>query len=97
MELQAIKKRFEESTKKQRHDHLHLPRIRVVAILNERLEFILPPGEDALAFCRGTKVLDPTTHQIVAPQQRAALQSVIVNFDTGTIVFVYPEALLPPG
>ena len=93
MELQDIKKRFETGVKKP-HDHRHLPRTRCVVTFGERLEFILPEGADASTFCRGTRVLDPKAHQIVAPQQRAALQSVIINFDTGRIVFVYPETKL---
>ena len=96
MDLQDIKKRFEESTKKQ-HDYRHLPRTRCVVTYNERLEIILPPGEDASTFCQGRKVLDPKAHQVVYPQTKAGLQVVLIDFDTGMIVYVYPETLLPPG
>lgn len=97
MDLQGIKKRFEESTKKQRHDHLHLPRIRCVVTYNERLEIILSPGEDPSTFCQGRKVLDPQAHQVVYPQTKAGLQAVLIDFDTGMILYIYPEMLLPPG
>ncbi len=93
MELQGIKKRFEESVQKP-HDHRHLPRTRCVVTFGERLEFILPPGTDASTFCRGTQVLDPQAHQIVYPQSQPELQSVIVNFDNGMIVYVMPETKL---
>jgi len=87
---------FEKSVQKQ-HDHLHLPRIRCVVTWNERLEIILPPGEDASTFCQGRKVLDPQAHQIVYPGTKSGLQAVLIDFDNGMIVYVTPETLLPPG
>ena len=96
MDLQNVKERFEKGIQKQ-HDHRHLPRMRCVVTYNERLEIILPPGEDDPTFCQGRKVLDPKAHQVVYPQTKAGLQAVLIDFDTGMIAYVYPETLLAPG
>ena len=92
MELQGIKKRFETSVQKQ-HDYRHLPRTRCKVLLPSGVwvEFILPPGEEAAAFCRGEKTLNPKAHQIKFPGTQPELQEVIVNFDTGKAIMVIPE------
>ena len=87
MEYKQVVEQFGKSVRKQGPGHL--PRTRCVATFQERLEFILPEGTEALTFCRGTKTLDPS--RLVFPQTQPELQSVIVNFDTGMIVFVMPE------
>lgn len=95
MELQKIKKRFEESVQKP-HDYRHLPRTRCIVMLPSGVEFqfILPEGATADTFCRGEKTLDPKAHQIIFPGSRPELESVIVNFDTGKVVQVIPETKL---
>ena len=88
---QEIVDDFGKRVMEKQHDHRHLPRTRCVVTYNERLEIILPPGTDATAFCQGTKTLDPKAHQVVYPQFQSDLEAVLVNFDTGMIVFVKPE------
>lgn len=90
-------KTYTEATEKlvravrKQHDYRHLPRTRCVVTFGERLEFVLPEGTDAATFCQGTETLDPKAHQIVFPQFQADLQAVLVNFDTGMVVYVKPE------
>lgn len=90
MEYQEAKDKLEKSMQKQ-HDHRHLPRVRCVVTFGERLEFILPEGTDPATFCRGEKTLDPRAHQVVFPQFQSDLEAVLINFDTGMIVYVKPE------
>lgn len=81
---------FEKGVRKQ-YDYRHLPRTRCVAKFGgeERLEFILPSGEDPETFCRGWKKL--STSQIVFPQTQPELEGVLINFDVVPLVFVIPE------
>lgn len=87
---EEARERLEKRVHKQ-HDYRVLPRTRCVVTWNERLEFILPEGTEAAAFCRGEKTLNPKEHQIVFPGSQPELLEVIVNFDTGKVVYVIPE------